>query len=389
MQSAKFFDPETMFGIVPPTSLSEGGKQGGFDVVIGNPPYVSAVSMARTKEEKVYFKINYPEATGSYDIYVLFLLKAVNLINNSGIYCWIIPNKFLIADYAIKTKDKLLKNGLNISIDVSIFNVFENAGVYPIIILGNRTNKVEFKEYLLDNYSDLEKRIFTLPTKLKRYTSFSDLGIKFSSGATGFEAESLKQYLTETEVLKSIPFTVSGCIDRYYQSNRKVRFMGLKLQTAFIRFSKNIASSKWQFWNNEKIVIAGMTKVIESVYVKTPLALGVGVYAIYDFNGINPYLLNAILNSKYLTYYINIQFKDKHLAGGYLAINKSILEKLPLLLPSNDIEMKISDIAKNITQLKQHNPLTDTSQLEKQIDEMVYKLYELTDEEIKIIEGHE
>ena len=46
----------------------------GFDIVIGNPPYVSAVNMARTDEEKLLYKQSYPEATGAYDMYVLFLL---------------------------------------------------------------------------------------------------------------------------------------------------------------------------------------------------------------------------------------------------------------------------------------------------------------------------
>lgn len=70
----------------------------GFDIVIGNPPYVSAVNMARTDEEKLLYKQSYPEATGAYDMYVLFLLLGAKL--SSNIYCWIIPNKLLVADYA-------------------------------------------------------------------------------------------------------------------------------------------------------------------------------------------------------------------------------------------------------------------------------------------------
>ena len=87
---------------------------------------------------------------------------------------------------------------------------------------------------------------------------------------------------------------------------------------------------------------SSMTKVIEAVYVKKPIGLGVGVYAIHDCNGFDPNYLTAILNSKYLTYYINIKFKDKHLAGGYLAINKSTLEKLPLVKPKKEHEVIIS-----------------------------------------------
>ena len=75
---------------------------GGFDIVIGNPPYVSAVEMARTEYEKLIYKKNYPQATGAYDIYVLFLLRGLMITKN--VFFWIIPNKFLIADYAKKDK---------------------------------------------------------------------------------------------------------------------------------------------------------------------------------------------------------------------------------------------------------------------------------------------
>jgi len=374
--SSGWFDSEWMFGI-----------EDGFDVVIGNPPYASAVTMARSNNTKEYYKRYYPEATGAYDIYILFLLKTINLLNQKGFYSWIIPNKFLVADYSTKTKEKLIRNGLIASIDVSVFDVFENASVYPIIIIGSIDGNTRFKEYLLEIYSDLELHKFTEPKKLNEYMSFSDFGIKFSSGATGFEAQNLKEHLTEKVTQKTIPFVVSGCIDRYSYSNRNVRFMGMKLGIAYIKESNTIAESKWRFWCKEKIIIAGMTKVIESTYVQSSLALGVGVYAIHDFNGFDPYFLTAVLNSKYLTYYINIKFKDKHLAGGYLAINKSTLEKLPLIKPSQEQSIGISELSKNIIEKKLFNSCADTSAIEKQIDELVYKLYDLTEEEITIIEG--
>jgi hypothetical protein len=376
-EAVAFFEPRYFF-----PQLS-----GGFDIVIGNPPYVSAVEMARSDIQKAYFKTQYPEATGAYDIYVLFLLKTLELISKNGIYIWIIPNKFIVADYAKETKNKLLQNGLLFSIDVSVFNVFENASVYPIIIYGQKGQETKFQELLLETYSDLESRKFKQVTKLKRHKSFADFGILFSSGATGFEAQKLKEIVTESEDENTIPFIVSGSIDRYLYNNVNVRFMGLKLKTAFMAYSDKIATSKWNFWKKEKIIIAGMTKVIEAVYEKESLALGVGVYAIHGYGGFNPYFLTAILNSKFLSYYINVEFKDKHLAGGYLAINKSTLEKLPLIKPKIEIENLIADNSLKIHTAKLKNPVADTSALEREIDVLVYGLYGLSEDEIKIIEG--
>ena len=352
-------------------------EKDGFDVVIGNPPYISAVSMARSDEEKKYYKKKYPEATGSYDIFVLFLLKTIGLTNSNGSYCWIIPNKFLIADYAFLTKKKLLNNGLILSIDVSTFEVFKNTSVYPIIIIGNKNknNHKAFHELLLDNYMDLEIRKFKIPFILKEHKTFADFKIKFCSGATGFEAGILKKFISEKKKKGAIPFVVSGGIDKYSFSNTNIRFMRLKFSEAYIEFSNNIAKSKWNFWMNSKVVIAGMTKEIESVFVKDCLALGVGVYAIYDWGKFNPKYLSGVLNSKYLSFYVKIKFKDKHLAGGYLAINKSTLEKLPLVF--SEEQEKIAVIVDYIQFLKNRNnsKVIFLSLFELLIDAIVYELY--------------
>ena len=358
----------------------------GFDIVIGNPPYVSAVTMARDEETKIYFKEKYPLATGSYDLYLLFILKAINLSNQNGTYTWIIPNKFLIADYAKQSRTSLVESfGLTYSINVSKFNVFEGIGVYPIIIFGNKGSKKEFAELLLESYGDLEQRKFVSPTSLKSHKTLKEYGLQINAGATGFQAEQLKDIVSNKEKKGSIPFTVSGNIDRYKWTNESVRYMGERYATAFINNSSNIvADSKWSFWSGPKIVIAGMTKVIEAVYVENPLGMGVGIYGIYDFKGYDPFCLTAILNSKYLTYYFLIKFKDKHLAGGYLAINKSTIEEFPLVNVPKPIQKKLAELSKKAHKLSADNKSIE--HLEKEIDNLVYKLYELTYDEIKEID---
>ena len=111
--------------------------------------------------------------------------------------------------------------------------------------------------------------------------------------------------------------------DKKYAPNRGSLVILSLLMAATIEPNKRI---------RPKIIIAGMTKVIEATYVDSPLAIGVGTYAIYDFNGISPYYILGLLNSKYTSYYLRTKFKDKHLAGGYLAINKSTIEKLPFTI---------------------------------------------------------
>ncbi len=366
-----WFDPSWMYGV------------NDFDIVIGNPPYVSAVSMARNDTQKQLYRKLYPEATGAYDLYVLFLLKSIEL--TKCCYTWIIPNKFLISEYANKTKQKLINNGLEYSVDVSTFNVFKTASVYPIIILGDNTKKgnPNFKELLLDKYSDLELEKFKLPKKLKEHSTIKDFGLKVGSGATGFEAQKLKKFIQEIKTKNSIPFIVSGNIDRYEFRNANVRYMGSKFDQAFISNNGEIADSKWEFWTAPKIVIAGMTKEIEAVWVNTPLALGVGVYAIYDWGSFNPKYLCALLNSRYSSYYLINKFKDKHLAGGYLAINKSTIEQLPLIQCINEavfcnivdyiVFLKSIDFSNTINEFVSNSHIVQS--FEEVIDALVYELY--------------
>ncbi len=357
---------------------------GGFDIVIGNPPYISAVEMVRTECEKALYKKTYPQATGAYDIYVLFLLRGLMLSKN--VFFWIIPNKFLIADYAQKTKELLEQKGLYSSIDVSVFNVFENASVYPIIVCGSKLSNRNFCKYSLDYYEDLLSNKARPVKELEASFMVKDCGITVCSGATGFEAQKIKEYVVDGERDNVIPFTVSGNIDRYFFNNRDVRYMKSKFYNAYIRLDCDVANSKLNMWMSPKIVIAGMTKVIESTYVETPLAIGVGVYAITSFGKYNPYFITGLLNSKYTSYYLRNKFKDKHLAGGYLAINKSTIEQLPFINADKKTQELISSKVKEILLLKQTNPYADTASIEREIDQKVYDLYNLTPEEIAIIE---
>lgn len=358
--------------------------KGGFDIVIGNPPYVSAVEMARTEYEKLIYKKNYPQATGAYDIYVLFLLRGLMITKN--VFFWIIPNKFLIADYAKKTKDLLEQKGLYSSVDVSVFKVFKNASVYPIILSGSKLLDKDFCKYALDKYDDLLLNKAKPINEMTASSILKECGIEVCSGATGFEAQIIKEYVVDGERENVIPFTVSGNIDRYQYNNTDVRYMKSKYHKAYIRKDCNVANSKLRIWMSPKIVIAGMTKVIEATYVDTPLALGVGAYAITAFNNYSPYYITGLLNSKYTSYYLRSKFKDKHLAGGYLAINKSTIEQLPFVKADVATQELISSNAKKIIQLKKNSPYADTSFLEQEIDQRVYELYGLGPKEIAIIE---
>ena len=334
-------------------------EKGGFDIIIGNPPYISAVEGAKYGNLlRQSLKPRYPLLRGSFDVYTAFLLEGVGQINEKGVYCWIVPNSLLSSRYAAPVLGYLKENGLKRSISVSDVNVFHNVGVYPVIVIGNKkVTDRGYEEYIAASAEDPGNAVIREAYYSERYVThngigtFKDFGIRFASGAAGFQAKALAACITEECVEGAIPFVVSGSIDKYSVRYSNVRYMGETRKKAFITKCRDIAQSKWDLWCGEKIVIAGLTMELEADYCGEPLALGVGAYALYDFGGFDPLFLLGLLNSRFMSEYIKEQFHEKHLAGGYLAINKSMLEQLPLVPADPDLQKMVAEKAAAVKSL--------------------------------------
>lgn len=374
-----------------PEVLDDDGDFLGFDCIIGNPPYINTRELSKNNSvTKEKYRQIYREVSGSYDIFILFILMGLRLQKVSN-FAWIIPNKFTSTEYGRPIFEKLKsENKIKSIVDVSYIKTFESASVYPILLIG-KNNSVYSEHYIesQDDLSDNNLKERTLSIANLRFITMAQYGLKFQSGTTGFEAQKIFSYIKSGYQQDSIPFAVSGSVDKYVCDTSRVPYMRKCFKYPHISVKVPVAKTKIDFWTNEKIVIAGMTKVIEAYYTKTPLALGVGIYAIYDFCGINPLLILGVLNSSFMSWYARENFKDKHMSGGYLGLNKGNLEKLPMfeLEKSNQPTAdKITDCAKAILEAKEKDPKANTQELEKEIDALVYQLYNLTDEEIKIIE---
>ncbi|WP_208359941.1 type IIG restriction enzyme/methyltransferase [Helicobacter pylori] len=374
-----------------PEVLDDDGNFLGFDCIIGNPPYINTRELSKNNSvTKEKYRQIYREVSGSYDIFILFILMGLRLQKVSN-FAWIIPNKFTSTEYGRPIFEKLKsENKIKSIVDVSYIKTFENASVYPILLIGK--NNSVYSEYYIESQDDLSDNNLkerTLSIANLRFITMAQYGLKFQSGTTGFEAQKIFSYIKSGYQQDSIPFAVSGSVDKYVCDTSRVPYMRKCFKYPHISVKVPVAKTKIDFWINEKIVIAGMTKIIEAYYTKTPLALGVGIYAIYDFCGINPLLILGVLNSSLMSWYARENFKDKHMSGGYLGLNKGNLEKLPMfeLTKSNKPTAdKIIVLVDKILALKEKDPKANTQGLEKEIDALVYQLYHLTDEEIKIIE---
>jgi type I restriction-modification system DNA methylase subunit len=106
-------------------------ESGGFDVVIGNPPYVRQELLARFKE---YFKTHYKVSHGTADLYAYFIEKGVSLLKNRGIFSYIVANKWMRANYGEPLRRWLKEQQIEEIVDFGDLRVFESATTYPCIL---------------------------------------------------------------------------------------------------------------------------------------------------------------------------------------------------------------------------------------------------------------
>lgn len=331
---------------------------GGFDVIVGNPPYVNARTMRQT--DKGYLRAHYPQLRGAFDLYVAFLLRGQQLLKEHGRYGWIVPNKFLVADYARPAREFLARTSRTTVIDISTQGVFSRVGVYPVILLGQPGQA-----------SPSATRTISRPA---RHPTLAERGFRINAGTTGFAAHAIKGLLNEDN--RGIPFAVSGSVDRYALDTSSVRYMKNTYAHPHVELdSPAVAASKYRFWQAPKIVIAGLTKRIEAVYAERPLALGVGAYGIYDLAGYEPYAVTAVLNSTFISDYLREMFRHKQLAGGYLAINKSTIEQLPMVDQETLARTELTGLSKLRHHAAARGLTAEITRAEQRIDDIVNRLF--------------
>ena len=122
---------------------------GGFDVVIGNPPYLRVQGLRENfRVESEFYEKKYQSATGRFDVYVLFMEKAFELINPDGTVSFILPHKFMISDFGVGIRNFLVENKFVESIvHFGAEMVFSDASTYTCIInLSHKNPNIWFKQ---------------------------------------------------------------------------------------------------------------------------------------------------------------------------------------------------------------------------------------------------
>ncbi len=129
--------------------------KGGFDVVIGNPPYVHLESIKYESEKLSKLGYNTYDKRG--DLYSLFVEKAFNLTKTKGLLSYIMPNKWLQAGYGKSLREYFLTKNLIQLIDFGDFQIFDGATTYPCIFIAENNSANEtFKVSVLSNQKEVD-----------------------------------------------------------------------------------------------------------------------------------------------------------------------------------------------------------------------------------------
>jgi len=418
--------------------FSEVFKQGGFDVVIGNPPYIDSEEMVREdKALRLYCSDLYDSAKGNWDIFCVFIQRGLDLLKEGGCFGMIIPNKLLSADYAESIRS-IIKRYSIISInDYSSIKVF-GASVYPIVIIIQKTKPNKEHNIIVNSYSDVGKQIKVVNTKRIRQTALEKYEKSWSpifdyekdvnfvdrimrnskklkelceihGAATVSEAYQLKEIignLTDDNKKGYFKFINTGTIDRYvslweYQKTQYIKSAYPKPMVEKNRLKK-ILPKRYKQSVSGKIIIAGMVKKLECFLDERGEYLAGKSTTIIQSEKVGLKFIMALLNSKLLTFIYKNIFKSLSLQGGYLRIGAPQIKELPIIVPSKEEIKRISGIVDGIVKLskklqKLHPEMDDKeyketkSEIEKTdkvIDQKVYKLYSLTPKEVRIIENY-
>jgi hypothetical protein len=126
-------------------------QKGGFDAVIGNPPYVRQESI---KEQKEYFQAHYATYQGTADLYVYFIEKGISLLRMGGLFSYIVANKWMRANYGKPLRSWLKGKCIEEIVDFGDLPVFTTATTYPCVIrVKNDGPGTSFQAVFVENLS--------------------------------------------------------------------------------------------------------------------------------------------------------------------------------------------------------------------------------------------
>jgi hypothetical protein len=424
-ESSPFFDPEWMFDV-----------SDGFDVVIGNPPYIGANNLSKELRIVLNSTKEYKTLYQKWDIYIAFIEKGIRISKN-GITCMIVPYPILNQTYAKKLRDFIHEdNGLLEITNLSGNKIFDEATVTNCILFvkanytGNKNIRIS---KLIDGNIKIVDSILKANIVKDEKTSVWDLSNKVSLNFCGEKFKNLGDYcfiskgmvLNADEKKSRGLFTKNDLVSNFeteinckkYTEAKYITKYGIErilfLEWGTERVPSLISRPTFpRLYECPKLLVSKIGKIKATIdnsnlYCDQTIRVLVLWHDLKDVknksisNSISKFQTNsrvtlesnslevnlnyllALINSKLANYIL-----DQIRGIGNIDINPEYLKNIPI--PKIDIEAQTPFIklVDKILNTKEENPQTDTSVIERKIDEMVFRLYELTYNEVKVVDPY-
>lgn len=394
--------------------------ESGFDIVIGNPPYVDSEAMARDWPElRAFGSSRFVSAKGNWDLYVLFIEQGLKLLRHGGVLSYIVPNKLLSAKYAETIRREMAKEKVVELRDYSRVGVFSQAEVYPIVFRLERCDEVlPVRVVRMSSVIDAawEEEVdgarFGRDVDWDRYVSGSSdslrileklravegkLGSRFTikGAATVAEAYRLQEIIRELPAEVQHPDETqghrllnTGLIDPYVSlwGMRELRYIKRRYHRPYVRTDElaDLSSTRAEEASSAKLIVGGMGLRLEAcldlsgVYVagkSTSILLG------------SPEELKvaaALLNSRLMSYFYRHSYSTLAMSGGYLRIGPPQLRELPWVEMTPEVRRELNEL---VDRLLETEETRHRERYVSEIDHIVYQLFGITDEEAAQMEA--
>lgn len=396
---------------------------GGFDAIVGNPPYIGIKKQDSIIKEAIRSQFKF--SIGA-DLYVAFLEKGLSLINKTGKLSYIVPNKFFGADYGKKIraelKDKYFFENI---LDEKDNKVFKDAFIsciaitisrkakelYTTIYRVNNSNEYKFTELFDTNNkiqieSNSEEK--SIINKLVKNKKLMDSCV-IRTGIMGFEYWKMNDIIKNKGTINSrhLRLYTNGNFNRYIDNwDEKINLYKKEYYSPTIELNEKYLNKNTINYFNKvgKILVRGVAQKIAAIIDEYGSGFLVAVHSIDSFVYDNRYII-ALLNSKLFNWFHLKTIYSIRIPEGSLKYPVDFFKNLPI--PDLDLKNKaqkkqydvLVGLAEQMIESKKElkNAMTDKDKtyyehqcysLESAIDKEVYKLYNITDEEITIIESN-